>query len=102
MLDPADALAIICGTSSENTVLVGGQAVMLWAAYFGIHPSRASLTADVDYLAKTVEAKPTRTARQRHGQRACRGGVSGAYQTSSAPNVRLTLTDLAGLLQQWH
>ena len=57
MLDPADALAIIRGTSSENTVLVGGQAVMLWAAYFGLHPSRASLTADVDYLGKTAEAK---------------------------------------------
>lgn len=64
MLKPADALAIIRGTSSENTVLVGGQAVMLWAAYFGLYPSRASLTAAVGYLGKTSEAKRLSVALQ--------------------------------------
>jgi hypothetical protein len=57
MLKPADALAIIRSTASENTVLVGGQAVMLWAAYFGLEPSRASLTSDVDFVGTSAEAR---------------------------------------------
>ena len=39
---------------------------------------------------------------QRHRQRACRSGVSGACRASSAPNQRLTLSDMAGLLQKSH
>lgn len=57
MLEPADARAIIRSAASANAVLVGGQAVILWAAYFGLEPSRASLTADVDFLGTSAEAK---------------------------------------------
>jgi len=49
----------------------------------------------------TRAAKFRRPGGHSHTQWACRGGVSAACQASSAPNQRLTLTDMAGLLQQW-
>jgi len=88
ILEPADALAIIRGTSSENTVLVGGQAVMLWAAYFGIHPSQASLTADVDYLGKTSEAKRL-SARLKLPHRIALPGMDDATPNTAVLSIRL-------------
>jgi hypothetical protein len=56
-LDPKDAAVLIRQTRSENTVLVGGQAVAFWIDYFGIPPRLAALTEDIDYLGTRREAK---------------------------------------------
>jgi len=56
-LSPKDAAVLIRQTRSENTVLVGGQAVAFWIDYFGISPRLPALTEDIDYLGTRREAK---------------------------------------------
>lgn len=52
-----DAAQLITQTHSDKTVLVGGQAVAFWAAYFGIKSELAILTSDIDYIGTTAEAR---------------------------------------------
>ncbi len=57
LLKPKDAAALVAQTRSDNTVLIGGQAVAFWIQYFGIQPRLPALTGDIDYLATIAEAK---------------------------------------------
>ena len=57
ILKPEDAALLIGQTRSENTVLIGGQAVAFWIRYFRIHARLPALTADIDYLGTKAEAK---------------------------------------------
>lgn len=56
-LKPEDAALLIGQTRSENTVLIGGQAVAFWIRYFKIHAQLPALTVDIDYLGTKAEAK---------------------------------------------
>ena len=56
-LRPRDTARLIKQTHSEKTVLVGGQAVAFWAAYFGIKSELAILTSDIDYIGTAAEAR---------------------------------------------
>ena len=56
-LKPEDAAWLIARTTTDKTVLIGGQAVSFWARYFGINPRLAALTADIDYFGTKAEAK---------------------------------------------
>lgn len=56
-LKPEDAARLIAQTSSENTVLIGGQAIALWCRQYGIEPRLPVLTEDVDYLGTKAEAR---------------------------------------------
>ena len=62
ILKPEDAALLIAQTRSENTVLIGGQAVAFWIRQFNIQPQLPALTVDIDFLgtrndAKTVSAR---------------------------------------------
>lgn len=57
ILKPEDAALLIGQTRSENTVLIGGQAVAFWIRYFKIHAQLPALTVDIDYLGTKAEAK---------------------------------------------
>lgn len=50
ILKPEDAAKLIAETRSENTVLIGGQAVAFWAKRFRLEPRVPVLTEDIDYL----------------------------------------------------
>lgn len=56
-LDPEDAAKLIDQTRSENTILIGGQAVAFWRDYYKIESSLPALTDDIDYLGTKAEAK---------------------------------------------
>ncbi|MBI3370922.1 MAG: hypothetical protein HY017_04065 [Betaproteobacteria bacterium] len=56
-LKPEDAALLIGQTRSENTVLIGGQAVAFWIRYFNIQAQLPALTDDIDYLGTRAEAK---------------------------------------------
>ncbi len=56
-LKPQDAAALIGQTTSEGTVLIGGQAVAFWADHFGLRTVLAALTVDIDYLGTRREAQ---------------------------------------------
>ena len=56
-LEPKDAAALIGQTRSENTVLIGGQAVAFWIDYFAIRARLPALTVDIDYLGTRREAQ---------------------------------------------
>lgn len=56
-LKPEDAARLIGETRSENTVLIGGQAVAIWSRYFNLQARLPALTADIDYLGTRAEAK---------------------------------------------
>lgn len=56
-LAPEDAKWLIQETTTDQTVLIGGQAVAFWAAYFSISPRIPALTADIDYLGTKASAK---------------------------------------------
>ena len=56
-LKPRDAALLIEQTRSDNTVLIGGQAVAFWIQYFAIPPRLSALTRDIDYLGTKAEAK---------------------------------------------
>ena len=57
ILRPEDAALLIGQTRSDNTVLIGGQAVAFWIRYFKIHAPLPALTVDIDYLGTKAEAK---------------------------------------------
>ncbi len=57
ILKPEDAALLIGQTRSENTVLIGGQAVAFWIRYFKIHAQLPALTVDIDYLGTKAEAR---------------------------------------------
>jgi len=57
ILKPEDAALLIGQTRSENTVLIGGQAVAFWIRYFRIRARLPALTVDIDYLGTKAEAK---------------------------------------------
>ena len=57
ILKPEDAALLIGQTRSENTVLIGGQAVAFWSRHFNIQPHRPALTVDIDYLGTKTDAK---------------------------------------------
>ena len=48
ILKPEDAALLIGQTHSENTVLIGGQAVAFWIGYFDIQAQLPALTDDID------------------------------------------------------
>ena len=56
-LRPEDAALLIAATRSENTVLIGGQAIAFWIKYFNIQPKLPGLTVDIDYLGTKTDAK---------------------------------------------
>ena len=56
-LKPEDAALLIGQTRSENTVLIGGQAVAFWIKQFNIQPRLPALTVDIDYLGTRTDAK---------------------------------------------
>lgn len=56
-LSQAEGIALIAQTASPRAVLVGGQAIAVWARYFGIPSQVAALTRDVDYLGSAADAK---------------------------------------------
>jgi hypothetical protein len=56
-LEPEDAAKLIAQTNSENTVLIGGQAIALWCRQYEIEPRLPVLTKDVDYLGTRAEAR---------------------------------------------
>lgn len=56
-LAPEDAAKLIAQTRTDNTVLIGGQAVAFWIDRFGIAPRLPALTEDVDYLGTKAEAR---------------------------------------------
>jgi hypothetical protein len=51
-----DALPVIAEAMSENTVLVGGQAVNLWAVLLGVEVTSLFLTRDIDLVGDRREA----------------------------------------------
>lgn len=55
-LKPEDASWLIARTTTDKTVLIGGQAVSFWARYFGIVSRLPALTRDIDYLGTKAEA----------------------------------------------
>lgn len=57
MLRPRDAAELIAQTCTEGTILVGGQAVAFWIAYFGIASRLPALTKDIDFLGTRNDAK---------------------------------------------
>lgn len=57
ILKPDDAARLIAETRSDNTVLIGGQAVAFWIKYFNIPPELPGLTVDIDYLGTKTDAK---------------------------------------------
>jgi hypothetical protein len=57
ILKPEDAAPLIGQTRSENTVLIGGQAVAFWIRYLKIQAQLPALTDDIDYLGTKAEAK---------------------------------------------
>lgn len=57
MLKPEDAATLIGQTRSDQSVLVGGQAVAFWVKQFDLKPRLAALTVDIDFLATKAEAK---------------------------------------------
>jgi hypothetical protein len=57
ILAPEDAAWLIKETASDQTVLIGGQAVAFWATYFGLSPRIPALTRDIDYLGTKAAAK---------------------------------------------
>jgi hypothetical protein len=57
MLRPAHAADLIAQTCGQGTILVGGQAVAFWSAYFGIRSRLPALTKDIDFLATRHDAK---------------------------------------------
>lgn len=57
ILKPEDAALLIGQTRSENTVLIGGQAVAFWIRHFRIRPRLPALTVDIGYLGTKAEAK---------------------------------------------
>jgi len=56
-LKPEDAALLIGQTRSENTVLIGGQAVAFWIRHFNIQPQLPALTVDIDYLGTKTDAR---------------------------------------------
>lgn len=56
-LDPEDAAQLIRQTRSENSILIGGQAIAFWIRHFGIAARLKALTADIDYLGTRREAQ---------------------------------------------
>lgn len=57
LLKPQDAVTLVAQTRSDNTVLIGGQAVAFWIEYFGIESRLPALTRDIDYLGTIAAAK---------------------------------------------
>jgi len=55
-LKPEDAAWLIARTTTDKTVLIGGQAVSFWARYFGIASRLSALTRDIDYFGTKAEA----------------------------------------------
>ena len=56
MLKAEDAAWLIAWTTTDKTVLIGGQAVAFWARYFGIASRLPALTRDIDYFGTKAEA----------------------------------------------
>ena len=56
-LSESEGIALVKRTASPRAVLVGGQAIAVWARYFGVQSHVAALTRDVDYLGSAMDAK---------------------------------------------
>jgi hypothetical protein len=56
-LEEEDAKLLIRESSSDKSILVGGQAVAFWAGYYGIKSELPSLTSDIDYLGSAADAR---------------------------------------------
>lgn len=57
--------------ANENIILIGGQAVMFWAHFYGLAEERASLTRDIDFFGQRadVEDASIRLANFKHKTR---------------------------------
>jgi hypothetical protein len=56
MLSPEDAAWLIAKTTTDKTVLIGGQAVAFWSQFYGLESRLPALTNDIDYLGTRAEA----------------------------------------------
>ena len=56
-LKAEDAATLIKNSHSENTILVGGQAISFWAAYYRVESDLPILTNDIDYLGTAADAR---------------------------------------------
>lgn len=56
-LKAEDAATLIKNSHSENTILVGGQAIAFWAAYYRVESDLPILTNDIDYLGTATDAR---------------------------------------------
>ena len=89
-LKAEDAAALIKNSHSEKTVLVGGQAVSFWAAYYGIGSDLPILTNDIDYLGTATDARRASTALPfRHKLRL-------ATLSDATPNTAMISVELDG------
>ena len=89
-LTAEDAAALIKNSHSENTILVGGQAVSFWAAYYRIESDLPILTNDIDYLGTATDARRASAALPfRHKLRM-------ATLSDAIPNTAVISVDLDG------
>lgn len=89
-LKAEDAAALIKNSHSEKTILVGGQAVSFWAAYYGIRSDLPILTNDIDYLGTASDARRASAALPfRHKLRV-------ATLSDATPNTALISVELDG------
>lgn len=56
-LRPEDVRMLLAQSATDGTVVVGGQAVAIWADYFRILPQMPAMSFDLDYVATAREAK---------------------------------------------
>lgn len=90
ILKPEDAALLIGQTRSENTVLIGGQAVAFWIRQFDIPPRLPALTVDIDYLGTRTDAKSV-SARLK-----IRHKLQLAAFDDNTPNSALLLVEMEG------
>lgn len=78
--------------SNQNIILIGGQAVMFWANFYGLVEERASLTRDIDFFGQRadVEDANIRLANFKHKTQ-----YAGWDDTS--PNSGIILVDIPDL-----
>ena len=89
-LKAEDAATLIRNSHSEKTVLVGGQAVAFWAAYYGIGSELPILTNDIDYLGTATDARRASTALP------FRNKLRLATLSDATPNTALIAVEIEG------
>lgn len=89
-LDPKIASNLMVYLADENTVLVGGQSVMLWAYHYSLVETDQSFTRDIDFYGNSadVEAADLRLIQWGHETRF-------ADLEDASPNSGVILIDVA-------